>query len=107
MIPTPDQIHAEIERLMECAKKIRQFNAAGDDNHQAIGGQIETLRQNVQPAAIEAVMDSLPFYTTDAMVRAREWLDGEYTMAGEPENYEDAYAEALSSEWAEITTPEE
>lgn len=131
--PETEIIAQEIARLREAKTKITQFNAAEDDNHQAIDAQIMVLEREAQllariheqipkerweevrsdPAwkmnkdfapvdedAIAALMDKLPFYVTDAMVRAREWLDGEMERDGE-------YETALSSEWQEITEPAE
>lgn len=100
MIPTPEQIEAEIIRL-ECARAIiGKLNPSGEDNHDAIEGQIQVLRspETITETVIGNMMDSVSFYVTDAMIRAREWLDGEYLLKDEAD--EDAYLSALSAEWS-------
>ena len=100
---TAEQITAEIANLETRLNELPRFTTGGDDNHAAITGQIQVLREpeRITNDVIAELCESLPFYTTDAMVRAREWLDGEF----EPRDHELDETEmltALSDEWKPV-----
>ncbi len=115
--PAAEQIVQQIFALALAARAIdgkpEQFNALGDDNAFAIKSQIQVLersaklnvekpRNEVTEEVIADLMEIFPFYVTDAMLRAREWLDGKYDL---PEG--GTYATALADEWVPATEPKQ
>lgn len=81
--PTDDQVVAEIALLQELKPKVRQRSAFGDDNHAAIGAQIDVLQDRMSMDDVydsygeEAAGDEFDQYVLDNALHAHDWLHGE------------------------------
>ncbi len=78
---TEDQINAEISALVALKPKVRECNAFGDDNHEAIDAQLAVLRErmssdDVYDAYGDEDADDFVQHTFDAALNACDWMMG-------------------------------
>lgn len=76
MIPTIEQIKAEVAALKEIKPKVRRLTLFGDDNHKALDAQIKVLEKDLDEDAIYDRYDDDP-RLLDYAQQARAWMDGE------------------------------
>lgn len=79
---TAVEIDAEIAALTAMKPSVRQFSAFGDDHHQAIDAQIETLTHRMDTNAVhdaygdEAMGDDFSENELTAAISASDWMHG-------------------------------
>lgn len=76
------EIEAEIAALTAMKPNVRQFSAFGDDHHQAIDAQIETLTNRLNVDQVhdgygeDAMADEFSQNELDAALEASDWMLG-------------------------------
>lgn len=65
-------INKEIEKLKALKPRVRERSGFGDDNHAAIDGQINVLKDHLDIRDIDAWPVSS--YVRDSAIEAHEWL---------------------------------
>ena len=86
--PTVEQVQQEIAALKEIKPRVRRYTFFGDDNHDAIDAQIETLEQGYDEDDLD-----------------REWEEDEhiYQSAREALDWKNGYAETgLADSWSSL-----
>ena len=87
---TDKEIQEEIKKLTELKSKVRRYTAFGDDNHVAIGTQIDVLVDRLSEDEIYRIAeeDGWSQRERDSALEAAVWLSGEQEqLADDPEGW--------------------